>query len=293
MEYRSKAYTVFTVFNTLFLGFCAFVCIAPLINTLAVSFSSPWAAASGAIGFWPVGFTTDAYEETLKNNNFVRALLVGIIRTMLGTVVSMTVMIMAAYALAKEEVEFKGRTFYMWVFVFTMLFSAGLVPNYMLIQRLKLINTIWALVLPHAISVFYLILIMNFFKVSVPKALMEAAYMDGAGHFTTLLKIYLPIAIPSVATVGLFVMVNNWNSWFDGMIYITNPRNYPMATFLYTVVVQGDFNVLGLDAEDIAKLSNRTLKASQVFLGAIPILLVYPFLQRYFVSGIVMGSVKE
>jgi putative aldouronate transport system permease protein len=122
---------------------------------------------------------------------------------------------------------------------------------------------------------------------------MEAAYMDGAGHFTTLLKIYLPIAIPSIATVGLFVMVTNWNSWFDGMIYITNPRNYPMATFLYTVVVQGDFNVLGLDAEDIAKLSNRTLKASQVFLGAIPILLVYPFLQRYFVSGIVMGSVKE
>jgi putative aldouronate transport system permease protein len=293
MVYRSKAYAVFNVVNTIFLALLGFVCIAPLINTLAVSFSSPWAASATAIGFWPIGFTTDAYMETLSNNNFIRALLIGLLRTLLGALISMSTMLMAAYALAKEESEFRGRTFYMWAFVFTMLFSAGLVPNYMLVQRLHLINTIWALVLPNAVTVFYLILLLNFFRVNVPKALMEAAYMDGAGHFTTLIKIYLPIAIPSIATVALFVMVHNWNAWFDGMIYITNPRNYPMATFLYTVVVQGDLNALGLDSEDLKLLSNRTLRASQVFLGALPILLIYPFLQRYFVTGIVMGSVKE
>jgi putative aldouronate transport system permease protein len=269
------------------------ICIAPIIHTLAVSFSSAWAASGNLVKFWPVGFTTESYAQTLGNNNFLRALWMGLFRTALGVIIAMSTMCFAAYALSKEENDFRGRTFYMWFFVFTMLMSAGMVPNFILIQKLRLMNTIWALVLPGAVGTFNLILLLNFFRVNVPKALMEAAYIDGADHFTTVAKIYLPIAVPVIATVSLFVMVGNWNAWFDGMIYMTNPRNYPMSTFLYTVVIQGDVSQLNLDFEDVAVLSNRTLKASQVFLGMLPILLVYPFLQRYFVTGIVMGSVKE
>ena len=293
MQYRSKPYTIFTIFNNFLLVFLALICILPLIHTFAVSFSSAWAASAAVVKFWPVDFTADSYKETLTNSNFLRALSIGLLRTGTAAVVAMTTMLLAAYALSKEEREFRGRTFYMWFFVFTMLMSAGLVPNYILIQRLGLMNKIWALVLPNAVTVFFLILLLNFFRVNVPRALMEAAYIDGADHFTTLIKVYLPIAIPSIATVTLFVMVNNWNAWFDGLIYMTNPRNYPMSTFLYTVVVQGDMSRLSLDVEDILVLSNRTLKASQVFIGMMPILLVYPFMQRFFVTGIVMGSVKE
>jgi putative aldouronate transport system permease protein len=293
MQYRSVPYSIFSVINNIGLAFLALICIAPIIHTLAVSFSSAWAASGNLVRFWPVGFTTESYAQTLGNNNFLRALWMGLFRTALGAIIAMATMSFAAYALSKEENDFRGRTFYMWFFVFTMLMSAGMVPNFILIQKLHLMNTIWALVLPGAVGTFNLILLLNFFRVNVPKALMEAAYIDGADHFTTLIKVYLPIAVPVIATVSLFVMVGNWNAWFDGMIYMTNPRNYPMSTFLYTVVIQGDVSQLNLDFEDVAVLSNRTLKASQVFLGMLPILLVYPFLQRYFVTGIVMGSVKE
>ena len=293
MHHQTKAYKVFTVFNTLGMALLGFICVAPLINTLAVSFSSPAAASGNLVTFLPIGFTFDAYNETLGNANFIRALLIGLLRTVLGTAISLFTMTMAAYALAKEEREFKGRTAYMWIFVFTMMFSAGLVPNYILIQELHLMNTIWALVLPGAVSVFNMILLLNFFRVSVPKSLAEASSIDGAGHFRTFWSIYLPIAVPSVATVALFIMVSNWNAWFDGMIYMTDPRRYPLSTFLHTVIVLNDMSQINLDPEDIKMLSNRTVRASQVFLGAFPILIVYPFLQRYFVTGIVMGSVKE
>lgn len=293
MNHISTPYRIFTIFNMLFLALLSFLCIAPLIHILAVSFSGPAAASANLVKLWPVNFTFDAYEQTFGNANFLRALGTGILRTVLGTVFAMTLMTLAAYALSKENTEFRGRTFYMWFFVFTMLLSAGLIPTYILVQKLGLVNSLWALILPPAINIFNMILLLNFFRVSVPKTLEEAAYMDGAGHFRTVFSIYLPISLPAIATVSLFTMVGHWNSWFDGMIYMTDTKNYPLATFLQTIIVQQDMNQLNVSAEDMELLSDRTVRASQVFIGAAPILLVYPFLQRYFVKGIVMGSVKE
>ncbi|WP_020621194.1 carbohydrate ABC transporter permease [Paenibacillus daejeonensis] len=293
MHHISTSYRVFTIINMLLLAFLSFLCIAPLIHILAVSFSGPAAASANLVKMWPVNFTTDAYEQTFGNANFLRALGTGVTRTVLGTLFSMALMVLAAYALSKENQDFRGRTFYMWFFVFTMLLNAGLIPTYILVQKLGLINSLWALILPQAINIFNMILLLNFFRVSVPKALEEAAYIDGAGHFRTVFSIYLPISLPAIATISLFTMVWHWNSWFDGMIYMTDTRNYPLATFLQTIIVQQDMNQLNVSAEDMELLSDRTVRASQVFIGAAPILLVYPFLQRFFVKGIVMGSVKE
>lgn len=293
MNHLSTPYKIFSVFNYVFMGLLAVICLLPLIHILAVSFSAPAAASANLVGIWPMGFTVDAYAKTLENENFLRALINGVTRTVAGTALSMLLITLTAYALSKDNRDFKGRTFYMWVFVFTMLMHAGLVPTYILIQKLGMINTLWALILPHAVNVFNMILLLNFFRSSVPKALEEAAYMDGAGHFRTVFNIYLPLALPAIATVSLFTMVGQWNSWFDGLIYITKAQNYPLATFLQTIIVQRDLTSMNVSADDLEQMSEQTVRASQMFIGVLPILLVYPFLQKYFVKGIVMGSVKE
>lgn len=293
MIYRTKAYVLFSVCNYIFLTLITFLCILPLIHVLAVSLSGSAAATANIVGLIPVDFTIDAYIKTIGNENFIRSLGIGIVRVALGTVVSMSLMTLAAYSLSKEDKEFKERKYYVWFFVITMLFSGGLVPSYIIVTKVGLINSIWALILPGAVNAFNLILLLNFFRTAVPKSLEEAAYMDGAGHFRILFNIYLPIAIPAIATVSLFTMVFHWNSWFDGMIYLTDARKYPLSTFLQTIIVQQDFSKLSVDAETLRNLSQRTVKSAQIFIGALPMLIIYPFLQRYFVKGIVLGSEKE
>jgi putative aldouronate transport system permease protein len=292
VNHKSIPYRIFQVFNYAFLLLLALLCITPLVHVLAVSFSSSGPATANIVKLWPVDFTFEAYTKTLDNSNFSRALLVSFERTILGTVISMVVIFLAAYALSKENTSFKGRTLYAWFFVFTMLFNGGLVPWYIMIQKMHLMNTIWALVLPSALNVWNLILMMNFFR-TVPRDLEEAALIDGANHFTTLMRIYVPISMPAIATISLFTMVFHWNSWFDGLILINDYRNYPLATFLQTIIVQQDFSKISIDPSEVVNISERTVKAAQIFISALPILLVYPFLQRYFVKGMVLGAVKE
>jgi len=180
----------------------------------------------------------------------------------------------------------------MWFFVFTMLFGGGLIPSYMVNVSLGLKNNFLVYILPGAFGCYNLILIMNFFK-SIPKSLEEAALIDGASFFTVLRKIYLPLSKAGLATVALFIMVGYWNEWFTGILYMSDTKNYPLASFLQVIVVQGNNQDLSLDPASALAMSERTIKAAQVFIGALPILLVYPFLQKYFVKGIVMGAVKE
>ena len=188
--------------------------------------------------------------------------------------------------------DFKGRTAIMWFFVFTMLFGGGLIPSYLVNSSLGLKNSFWVYILPGAFSCYNMILIMNFFR-TIPKALEEAARIDGASFFTVFRKIYLPLSKAGLATVGLFIMVGNWNEWFTGILYMSDTKNYPLASFLQVIVVQGNQQDLSMDPTSAAAMSERTIKAAQVFIGALPILLVYPFLQKYFVKGVVMGAVKE
>ncbi|MFC6649503.1 MULTISPECIES: carbohydrate ABC transporter permease [Paenibacillus] len=292
MYHKTKPYRIFTVFNYILMIAVSIMCVVPLIHVLAVSFSGKSAANANLVGLWPVDFTVDAYTKTVANENFIRSIWVTLQRTVLGTLFSMGIVILAAYALSKENARFRRRNMYIWLLVFTMLFSGGLVPMYILIQKLHLMNSLWVLILPGAVSVWNIILLLNFFR-AVPKEMEEAAFIDGAGHFRTLFSVYLPVSMPAIATLSLFTIVGHWNSWFDGLLYMTDHRNYPLATFLQSVIVQQDFSKVTVRPEDLENISQRTVKAAQIFIGMAPILIVYPFLQRFFVKGIVLGAVKE
>lgn len=288
MKRVSTGRKIFIVCNTAFLVLMALLCVLPLVNLLAISLSEKAAVNSGIVTFWPVNFTITAYERTFQNANFIRSIMISIARTVIGTLLSMAVIVTAGYALSKD---FRGRTALMWFFVFTMLFSGGLIPSYILNSALGLKNNFWVYIIPGAFSCYNLILIMNFFK-SIPKALEEAALVDGANFFQILWKIFLPLSKAGLATVALFIMVGNWNEWFTGILYMSDTKNYPLASFLQVIVVQNNKQDLALDPTTAA-MSERTIKAAQVFIGAVPILMVYPFLQKHFAKGIVMGAVKE
>lgn len=289
---RLEKISMFTILNSSFLIISALLCIIPLIYIAAVSFSSSSAAAAGKVILWPVEFSLNSYAYVARRPAFWHSMLISVERIALGGFVNLILTILCAYPLSKEKSEFRFRTFYAWTFFITMLFSGGLIPWYIVIKQAGLIDSIWALVLPGAVPVFSVILLLNFFR-EVPKELSEAAFIDGAGHWTTLWKIYVPVSTPALATILLFALVGHWNSWFDGLILMNDADNYPLQSYIQTIVVQRSYSMLSRqEITELATISDRTLRASQIFLGTLPILLVYPFLQKYFVKGIVLGGVK-
>ncbi|WP_027092497.1 carbohydrate ABC transporter permease [Cohnella thermotolerans] len=292
MYHKTLPYRIFNIVNTCFLLAVALMCVIPLIHVLAVSFSAKSAADGNLVGLWPVDFSTVAYEKTIDNPVFLHSLWVAVKRTVIGTAGILVVACLAAYPLSKENAQFRGRSVYAWVFVFTMIFNGGLVPFYIVIQSLHLIDSFWVLVLPGLVNVWLIILLMNFFR-GVPKELEEAALIDGAGHLGILARVYLPVSLPALATLGLFAMVWHWNSWFDGLLYLSNKQDYPLATYLQTVIVSRDMSSMSFSKQEFDLLSQKTINAAQIFIGALPVLIVYPFLQKFFVKGLVMGSVKE
>jgi putative aldouronate transport system permease protein len=285
------------VCNTVFLLIVAIICISPFVNLLAVSFSDKIAVASGEVTYYPIGFTIVSYEFITNTSKFVQSLLVSLKRTALGVPINLLLIVLTAYPLARTKKEFRARNVFSWFFVVTILFNAGLIPNYMMVRTTGLIDKIWALVLPGALPVFSMLVVMNYMR-SLPKELEEAAYIDGATHVQTLIRIILPVATPTIATVALFSFVAHWNSWFDGMIYMNKIQHYPLQTYLQTVVVnpeeffRSNTDLSGNLVKYLAMVSARTTGAAQMFLAMIPILAVYPYLQKYFTTGLVMGSVK-
>lgn len=282
---------VFLLVNYIVLGLIAFLCLLPLINVLAVSFSSSSAAAGGFVKLWPVDFTIASYKHALTKKEFIEGLYVSVQRVVLGYAINMVITILIAYPLSKETTTLRARNVYAWFFIITMLFHGGLIPSYMTMKALGLLDTIWALVLPGAVHVFNMILLLNFFR-NLPKEIEEAAYIDGAGHWKVLWSMYIPLSKPALATITLFTVVMHWNSWFDGLIYMNSPSNYPLQSYLQTIIVNPDSSTLSSTELYMSEVSDRTFKAAQVFLAALPILIFYPFLQKYFMKGLVMGSVK-
>jgi putative aldouronate transport system permease protein len=293
----SSSRKVFLVGNTIFLLLMSFICIAPFINLLAISFSNKIAVAGGDVTFFPIGFTTVAYDFITNTSKFTDSLLISIQRAAIGVPVNLLLIILTAYPLSKSKEDFRARGFFSWFFVVTILFNAGLIPTYMVVKSVGLVNSIWSLVLPGAVPVFSMLVVMNYMR-SLPKELEEAAYIDGANHNQTLLKVILPVCAPTIATVALFSFVAHWNSWFDGMLYMNDIKRYPLQSYLQTVVVnpeeflKNNTDMSGNLSKYLALVSGRTTTAAQMFLAMIPILLVYPWLQKYFTTGLVMGSVK-
>ena len=267
-------------------------CLLPLINMVAISLSSSNAVASNTVGLLPVELTFNTYEKLLNDSQFWASFWISVQRVVLGTIINMFFVITMAYPLSKSRLRFPAREIYIKIVIFAMLFSGGVIPLFMVVSKLNMINTIWALVLPGAVPVFNVILMVNFFK-GVPVSLDEAASIDGASPLTVLVKIYLPVSLPALATVALFSIVNHWNDYFSGLLYMNKASLYPLQTYIQQLTV--DITQI-TDAEQLKQLStmsNRAFNATKIVVSTIPLLLIYPFLQKYFVSGIVIGAVKE
>lgn len=285
--------------NTIIIGILLVTCLVtlvPLIHTVSVSLSNGAAASSDLVSFLPVKPTWASYTSLLQNSGFFKAFMISVERVVLGGVLTFFLTILMAYPLSRSVQEFPARRYYIWAVVFTMLFNGGLIPWYMTIAHLGIINTIWALVLPGAVPVFNVILLMNFFR-NLPKELDEAARLDGAGPWYICWKIFVPLSVPALATVTLFSFVNQWNAFFDGFILMNNPDNYPLMTYIQQLVDQSQLTQLSqLTPSQIAQItqtSGPSLNAAKFIIGMIPMLAVYPFLQRYFIKGIVLGANKE
>ncbi|MDR1024836.1 MAG: carbohydrate ABC transporter permease [Treponema sp.] len=294
MKKQSAGRRIFIIVNYTFLSLVAFLCLLPMLNQLAISLSTDAAVSTGTVGLLPKQLTLRSYLFMARKPEFFSSLIISLERIALAVPVSLAVSILAAYPLSKQNNQFRARKYLIWYFIVPMLFWGGLIPSYMAVRNTGLINTIWALVIPGAVNVFNILLLMNFFR-NIPRELEEAALIDGAGNMRVLVSVILPVSAPVIATVTLFFIVNHWNSWFDGLIYMNSPARYPLQTYLQTRVIA--HNMTAMDSlrevrEMSAGVSDRTGKAAQLFLSALPILVVYPFLQKYFTTGIVMGSVK-
>lgn len=294
---KTKSRIAFNVFNYTFLTVLAIICVVPFIHLLAVSFSSDEFTATGSVFLLPKGFTLQAYEYLIAKQEFFKALIISVTRTVSGTAISLLLIVLCAYPLSKTGGKFKGRTAVTWFFLITMFFSGGLFATYFLYKQLNLLNNFLVFILPGACDVWFILMLMNFFR-GIPSALEEAALIDGAKQFTVLFKIYLPLALPSIATITLFTAIGQWNSWFDGIMFMNDPSDYPLQSYLYNMIVSSDptkqanFTMTPEQLEAMKNIGGKNLQASQIFLGLLPIALVFPFLQKYFISGITVGSVK-
>lgn len=293
--YKSKARKAFNIFNIILLIIISMTCVLPFVHLLAVSFSSSTAVSAGKVGFIPVDFNLASYEFALTGGRFLHSMLISFERVIIGVGINLILMILTAYPLSKTKKQVAGRNIYMVFFMITMLVSGGMIPTYLVVTSLGLKDTIWALVLPGALPVYNMIVLMNFMR-ELPEEMEEAAAIDGASPIQILVKILLPVLKPALATVGLFCIVAHWKDWFSGMIYMDNINNYPLQTYLQSLLQ--NFNKMiqqgrtGDMAEIMSQLNERTGRAAQLFLGSIPVMVVYPFLQKYFTKGLVLGSVK-
>ena len=267
-------------------------CLLPLLNTLAISFSNNSAVNANQVGILPVGFTLSSYKKLLEDNQFWRSAWISVLRVVLGTGLNMLMMILLAYPLSRSKNRFASRDIYMKLIIFAMLFNGGLIPGYIIVSKLHLLNTIWALVLPGAVPVFNVILLMNFMK-GLPEALEEAAVIDGASEWTILTRVVLPISKPGLATMALFCIVNHWNDYFQGLIYMRTPSKYPLQTYIQQLTIDASQITDPQQLIYFMTISTRTLNAAKIVVATVPLLVIYPFLQRYFVTGIVIGAVKE
>ena len=276
----------------------ALSCLVPMLNVVALSLSSSSAVAANAVGLWPVDLTLAAYERIMSDQQFWRSFGISVIRVVISLLLNLVMIVTMAYPLSKSKKVFRTRKLFMSVMVFAMLFSGGMIPTYLVVRNLGLLNTIWSLILPSAVPIGSVILVMNFFR-GIPKSLEESARIDGANPLQILGRIYIPMSLPCLATVSLFSIVGSWNDFFSGLIYMTKTENYPLMTYIQTLSVniaetmQQAGNLTSEQLQSLLALSDRNLNAAKIVVAVVPLLIIYPLLQKYFVQGIVVGSVKE
>jgi putative aldouronate transport system permease protein len=292
---RSWKYRIADLVIYLTLALILVTCLVPFIHLGMVSVSSRPAVTGDRVGMWPVGFNTDNYSAVVEKERFLNSLAVTMLRLGLAVPLTLLVTSMTAYALAFERIHLPGRKAFMLLLVFANLFQVGLIPRYLSYRNLGLIDNFAVLILPMLLTTMNVVLMLNFFR-GLPYELVESAMLDGANHWQILSKLMLPLARPVLATITLFTIVQHWNAWFDGVVFLRSVKLWPLQTYLYSMLTTQDLaneysaaRFSGL----LPNVSPHGAEAAMIIFSIIPLILIYPVLQRYFITGMTLGAVKE
>ncbi len=283
--------TFYAIVNAI-VGVFMLIVLIPLVNIVASSFSSPGAVSSGKVLFWPVEFSLDGYKTVFQNKMIGTAYFNTFFYTVVGTMINLAMTMMAAYALARKNLPYKG--FFMFLFTFTMLFSGGTIPNYMLIVNLKLYDTRWAMLLPGAISVYNMIIARTFIQ-NIPNELYEAASIDGCSDARYFFTMVIPLSVTLLSVLTLYYAVAHWNSYFDAFLYLTNRKLYPLQIVLREILIANSINANEV-VDDLTMSAKQgmadLLKFSLIIVSSLPVLVLYPFVKKYFLKGVMIGALK-
>ena len=286
--------TVFDIINITIMVILFVLFVWPLLFVFSASFSDPNAVWNGKMWGIPVGFNVECYKTILRYKNIWVGYRNTIVYTVLGTVINLIMTICAAYPLSRKD--FVPRNFLMGMFVFTMYFGGGLIPTYLVVQKLGMLDTLWAMVIPGAVSIYNVIVTRTYFQSNIPESLQEVAELDGANSAQFVIYIVLPLSAPIIAVMALYYGVGHWNSYFSALIYLQDMKKYPLQMFLRDILIQNevDLNMFGLDtaqAEAKQRLA-QTIKYGVIIVASVPVLCIYPFVQKYFVKGVMIGAIK-
>ncbi len=287
---QKKKFPVGQIINYALLTLLAFVCLYPFLNVISYSLSGYNAVLSGRVTFYPIDFNVDAYKQILGKTQIWNAMRTTVTVTLIGTALSLILTIFAAYGLSRRDLP--GRKFLTGMILFTMYFGGGMIPTFLVVKGTGLYDTLGALFIPQAVNVFNFIVMRTFF-LNLPESLEEAARIDGASYMKVLVKIVLPLSLSIIATIGLFYAVGYWNTYFDALLYIQNPDKYTLQLRLRSLLFGEELNNSNANLEGMGtQVMTQSLKMATVAVSTIPILIVYPWLQKYFVKGVMVGSVK-
>lgn len=292
MKKLSRSNQIFHIVNTVFLIFCFFIIALPLLNVIASSFSSANALIRGKVTFWPVGFNIDAYKQIMNTRTLLLGYKNSLVYTFVGVCINIFMTILAAYPLSVKD--FVGRKIFASLFIFVMIFSAPLIPTYLNIKSLGLLDTMWALVLPGAISVYNMIIARTFFQNSIPGEMLESARLDGCDDIKILTKMVLPLSKSILAVLVLYYAVAHWNSYFDAYIYLNSSEKFTLQVTLRNVMSSAKQleEMVADESQSLRAANIEVLKYAIIVFGSIPLIVLYPFVQKHFVKGVMIGSVK-
>ncbi len=292
MKQKNKENKTFNIINTTLLVLFALIIVVPIWNIVVSSFSAGAGTGNSGLVLIPKDFTLENYKKVLTDESIPRALLISILKTVIGTFTHVAFCSIIAYGLSKKRLM--GRSIYTMMGVITMYFSGGMIPTYLLIKSLGLLDTFWVYIIPALFSYYDVVILMNFFR-DVPPSLEESAKIDGASEFTIFRKIYVPLSKPALATILLFNGVAQWNDFMTTKLYITNEKLYPLQMKIYEIVVQSNMNSMANSGstDAIVEASTKGVQLATIVITTIPILIIYPLLQKHFMGGMMAGAVKE
>lgn len=287
---RSTGEIVFEMFNYIFLAVVSAAMIFPILHVAAQSLSSDLAISRGDVGLWPVEFTLSNYAIVLNDTSVWRSFMISVFVTVVGTGINLIATASLAYPLSRNE--YRGRKVILMLVLITFIFSAPLIPNYLLIKSLNMLDTVWALIIPGAISAYNLFIMRSFFM-NLPNEIIDSARIDGCGELRIISSIVLPLSKPVMATMGLFYAVVHWNSYSSALYYINSRKLFPLQVRLREIVITDQMGEMDTTFENLANMSPEGIKMATIVIATLPIILVYPFLQKYFIKGMLIGSIKS